>query len=310
MTPSQANTSIKKLNAEISSLTPSALISLYEIDISDIAFDEGVALQNNQTIFRFHSVMKLINTNIFWQGNEYIAAPIRAEGFEINSKGTLPTPKLAMTVNDGGIALLAALKVQLKQLDDLTGAKVTRIRTFAKCLDSNNFLNNDAPPGFSPDPNMEFPRDVYFIDRKSTENKNTIEFQLASILDVENILLPGRLVLANRCSWIYRGEGCLYAGNPVADPNDNKITDLLNIPAVNPRGLWLRNVSYNYGDAVYVTKNNISYYFVSKVNGNTIQPPNDAYWISDICSKLFSGCRLRFSGLLPTSAFAGADKVH
>lgn len=309
MNSAQANISTKKINAEISSLNPSCLVQLFEIDISDIAFDAGIGLQDNEMVFRFHNCLKLINTNIFWQGNEYIAIPIKAEGFEINSRGTLPAPKLSLTVNDGGIVLLSALKNRLKQLDDLTGAKVTRIRTFAKFLDSSNFLNNDAPPDFAPDPYSEFPRDVFFIDRKSLENKTTLEFELASVLDVENVQLPGRLVLANRCSWAYRGEGCGYSGNPIADVNDNPILQLLNIPAVNPRGFYSKNSSYNIGDHIYITKNNINYFFVSKTNNNTTQPPNLQNWIPDLCSRLFSGCRLRFSGPLPTSAFAGCDRI-
>lgn len=292
------------------SLTPSALITMFEIDISEIAFDNGIALSDSDKIFRFHNNIKLINTNIFWQGNEYIAAPVHAEGFIINSKGVLPTPKLAMTVNDGGIVLLASLKDKIRELNDLVGAKVTRIRTFAKYLDAINFSQSDTPPGFNPDPYAEFPRDVYFIDRKSLENKLSVEFELASLLDIEGIQLPGRLVIANRCVWSYRGEGCLYAGSPVADFNSQKILDMLKIVSLNPRGLWDRNSNYNIGDAIFIERDNIQYWFVSRSNGNTIQPPNPSFWIADECSKLASGCRLRFTGILPFGGFQAANRLN
>lgn len=308
MNPSQAQISTKSINSESMSLTPSALITLFEVDISDIAFSQG--LSSSISVFRFHNNIKLTNNNIFWQGNEYIAAPIFAQGFEVTSKGTLPVPKLSISVNDAGIILLSSFKAELAQLNDLVGAKVTRIRTFAKFLDANNFSQNSYPPSFSPDPNAEFPRDIYYIDRKVAENKYNIQFEMASLLDTEGIKLPARLVLAERCVWSYRGEGCQYAGIPVADYNNQKILEQLNISSINQRGLYDSHLTYNIGDSVYLIKDSIQYHFVANQNTVISSPPNPNYWIADECSKLLAGCRLRFNGILPTSAFEGANRVQ
>ena len=78
----------------------------------------------------------------------------------------------------------------------------------------------------SPDPNAEFPEDIYFIDRKASENRMFIEFELASSLDLNGVKLPRRQVLQNICPWIYRSAECSYAGGAVADINDDSVTDL------------------------------------------------------------------------------------
>ncbi len=195
-----AQSSIKNLWSEAFSLEPTSLIHLFEIDVADISFARGVIGHNEvsaqtNTVFRFHNNIKLTHSSIFWQGKEFIAAPIQAEGFEITSKGVLPTPKLSISVSEESVPYLNILKERISQVGDLVGAKVTRIRTFAKFLDKENFYNTTTPPGFNPNPNQEFPRDIFYIDRKSLENKNVIELELASILDVEGIKLPGRLVV-------------------------------------------------------------------------------------------------------------------
>lgn len=311
MDTNQAQISTAKINNEIVSLNPSALISLFEIDISDIAFDNQVTLPIDQQVFRFHNHIKLSNSSIYWQGNEYSAAPIAAEGFETNSKGTLPVPRLTIGIGDGGIILLSLFKQKMKQFGDLTGAKVTRIRTFAKFLSVSNFPDGILPAGFQTDEFAEFPRDIYYIDRKSNENKNGIQFELASVLDIEGVKLPGRIVSAKRCTAIYRSPECSYSSLPVGTDNDELITDILGV-TLNNRGVWSSTSTYNKGDYVYTAKNGINYYFVAKINNVTSTPPNPAHWISEACSKGVKGCRLRFggTGFLPMNSFVGCDRVR
>jgi len=314
----EARTSLKNLYSEAASLNASALITFFEIDVSQIGLDLSKFSQSEvdaeyQTVFRFHNNVKLTSSSIFWRGKEYIAAPINADGFEVNGKGVLPTPRLSITVSDDGIAQLSLLKNRLSQLGDITGAKVTRIRTFAKFLDASNFLDNVSPEGFSPDPNSEFPRDVFYIDRKSNENKNIIEYELGSILDVEGVKLPGRIVVTNSCPFIYRGNGCFYEYNarrnnkihevdavlpeqapPIATNNDEYIPQLLSGVIFTDLGEYDSNVRYNSGDYVYLNYNNHKYYFVAKANNITASPPNTNYWIADACSKKVQGCAIRF----------------
>jgi lambda family phage minor tail protein L len=352
MTRDQAQLSLKNLYGEALSLTPSALVSLFEIDVSDIAFSKGLIDEirednENERIFRFHNNISLITSNLTWQGKVYTAAPISAEGFEMNARGTLPVPKLSMSVSPEAIPLLGLFKNKLKSLGDLAGAKVTRIRTLAKYLDAINFTNGINPDA---DPNSEFPRDVFYIDRKSLENKSMIEFELASILDVEGVKLPFRLVVANRCVFTYRGEGCLYESEdnrvinvhgypensrlpsfapPVANEKDESITDLLPVDvALSARGKWRRGVNYVAGDWVFIEKDGVKYHFVAKSDvPPNHAPPNGTYWHADACSKLLRGCRLRwgvdgnglaapgrrngdpFNGCLPFGGYPATNKV-
>ena len=344
----QAQTSTKKIYGDAASLNPTALITLFEIDTTNLINSRNIVLPDNQkntTIFRFHNNVKLLSNSIYFNNIEYIAAPIMAEGFEVNSRGTLPTPKLSLTVNQNGISLLAVLKYQLAQLGDLTGAKVTRIRTFAKYLDAaRNFPLHSRPDWLEPDPNAYFPPDVFYIDRKSNENKFSIEFELASILDVEGIRLPGRIVSAKRCVASYRGEGCCYeysiranpdvhesailpvTAPPIATENDELISTILGatVTIKEPEEYKDDRLNlYKKGQSVYITRNGLNYYFVASTDTVLAAPPNLNYWIADQCSHLREGCSRRWGstgsanvtgtgltlGQLPFVGFPGADKI-
>ena len=75
--------------------------------------------------------------------------------------------------------------------NDLIGATVTRIRTLARFLDAENFTGNTNPFG-TPDPDAEFPREIYTIDRKATENRELVEFELAAAFDLIGVRAPKR----------------------------------------------------------------------------------------------------------------------
>ncbi len=339
MNKTQAQSSVQKVQNEIFSLNPSALVTLFEIDLTNLIFDMGLGSATDldigeETVFRFHGNFKLTNSNIVWQGNTFYAAPIYAEGFESNIRGTLPQPKLSISVNDSAVSALTTLKEKIYVLNDIVGARVTRIRTFARFLDSQNFIGMDPPPGFDPDPYAELSRDVYYVDRKLRENKFTLEYELGSILDVEGVQLPGRLMLAERCPFTYRGEGCLYEYNsrrvlsihgsesratlptsapPVATELDKKISEILGVNIVD-KGEYDKNAYYTKGDSVYILRSGIKYYFVARANNpadavgagasghsglgiftQSFPPPNRKYWILDACSKTIFGCKCRYS---------------
>lgn len=215
----------KSLNTELSSLTPSSLVYLYEIDLSEIAptminYNFAGNQPINKGIFRIYNdynLHKIIGNQygtIKWQNNFYYPFPIIAEGFDYNSAGTLPTPKVSisnLSADQSLNSFYRYIRMQMQSLGDIIGAKFVRIKTFLKYLDGANFSNNVNP--FNPSTGLyeiELPRDVFYIDRKTVENKNIIEYELASILDVENLTLPGRTILATRCPLQYRGEGCVY----------------------------------------------------------------------------------------------------
>lgn len=331
MTPEQAREGSFLANQELFSLNPSALITLFEIDVTEIVFEKAVLndanLTSNETVFRFHNIKTFLNSSIYWQGNEYVGVPINAEGFDIISQGTLPEPKISICVNDEGVIALTALKERIFQLGDLAGAKVTRIRTWAKYIDVENYRTGSPPEGFSPNPNVELPRDVFYIDRKSNENKYVLEYTLSSVFDVEGIQLPNRLVLAQKCPFQYRGGGCLYEFASRKDlrvhdkdaelpavaanfytKNDESILTSVGVSQINDRGEYKYGNLYAKGDSVYIQKNGLKYYFIAKIDNPTFPPPNVVSWIADQCSKSIKGCRLRWGTKIPFGGFPGTVK--
>ena len=42
------------------------------------------------------------------------------------------------------------------------------------------------------DPNVEFPREIYFIDRKTNENREVVSWELAAVFDLAGIRSPKR----------------------------------------------------------------------------------------------------------------------
>jgi len=133
----------------------------------------------------------------------YSAFPVESEGWEVRGSGTgsLPRPSIRFAnINQYWNA-------HLSDYDDLVGAKVTRRRTLAK------YVVLDAAP-------VEFNRDVYYIERKSSETPILVEFELTSAFDVQGVKLPRRSIIAARCPWKYKDSdqgGCDW-------PTDNRFT--------------------------------------------------------------------------------------
>jgi phage-related protein len=73
--------------------------------------------------------------------------------------------------------------------NDLTGAVVTRIRTLAKFLDATNFADGTNATA---DNTAEFPQEIYYIDRKSTETRDVVAWELAAVFDLAGIRVPKR----------------------------------------------------------------------------------------------------------------------
>jgi lambda family phage minor tail protein L len=93
---------------------------------------------------------------------------------------------------------------------------LTRRRTLKKYL--------DGEPGA--DPTAEFPADVWEISKKMGEDKLSITFELHPFIDREGRKIPGRVILRDTCSFLYRyydsgfvypapvnSESCPYTGS-------------------------------------------------------------------------------------------------
>lgn len=195
------------LRQEIATLSPSSVIELFELQLIE-------AIHGSTQLYRFHAGVngKTTPGAIVWDGEEYQPWPIEAEGFEYDNSGKLPRPRVRIGNVDGSISLILLEINALSPNNDLCGARVTRIRTTARFLDAVNFSDDTNPFG-TPDPTAKFPDEIYFIDRKSAESPELIEFELATPFDLAGVTVPKRKMLKSRCPFVYRsGEGCDYTG--------------------------------------------------------------------------------------------------
>ena len=190
--------------SELQSLTPSAKIELFVMELVEGLHYATGNPSSVPTIFRFHAGTNMkTNSNIVWQNDTYERFPIVAEGFAFEGKGQIPRPTLTMS-NLGGITrsgvaitvtdLLIIVNLTTPHNDHLN-AKITRRQVLASSLDAQNFENNTNPFG-SPN-NNELPQEIYFIDRKITESRNLVQFELVGDLDKQNLKLPKRQVTRN-----------------------------------------------------------------------------------------------------------------
>ena len=169
---------------DLQKINPSAIIELFSLTLDS-------TLHGASTVYRFHNGTNLVsNGDIVWAGNSYVKMPIQAEGFSFR-KGQLPRPKLIVSNALGTITAILLTVNQTTTGNDLTGATVTRIRTLARYLDAVNFSGGTNPLG-TPDPTAEFPQEIYKIDRKSSENREVVEFELAAVFDLAGIRAPKR----------------------------------------------------------------------------------------------------------------------
>ena len=194
--------------SDLQQIAPSAVIELFQLELNSA--QHGV----NETYY-FHAGVNATNSgDIIWNSQTYLAFPIEATEFEYTGTGSLPRPKLRISNIYGTITAII-----LTLPNGLEGAKVTRIRTLARYIDGVNFPGGTNPLG-TPDPTAEFPREIYYIDRKASENRDLIEFELAAAFDLVGVRAPKRQCVSNVCQWTYRGPECGYAGNAYFNFND------------------------------------------------------------------------------------------
>lgn len=233
---------------ELYKLEPDAVIELFHLRFTNFAADSAEVLSGREKVnvngrstdtwteenLYFHAGTNGIPTSIVFGGITYTAAPVEADGFEKTGKGILPRPTLRVAnVNN---AITSLMHRATNPIDPLMG-KATRIKTMKKFIDAVNFFDqvyiyqdgntavtqgNDtlvlAAHGTG-DETARFPDEVWYIDRISSENQQSVEFELASKLELTNVLLPGRTVVEH-CPYRYRGPDCGYQGGPVATEAD------------------------------------------------------------------------------------------
>ncbi len=166
----------------------SELVELFELEYSTGVFAYFSSFQDNTTALQFRDY--LANGTI----RTYTQIPITAAGFEkkIQGAATRPTLTIANVEN--------TLSSAVGDLDytKLLGLKLIRRTTLKKYLYGES---GDASPP------IEYPREVFYIDRMTERTKVSVKFELASPFDLQGVTLPKRNVIANRCPWIYQGAG-------------------------------------------------------------------------------------------------------
>lgn len=153
------------------------LVALFTLDLTPLGGPilRFTSSQNNGTAISFGGVV-------------YTPVDFEADGFEYNGVGELPTPRLRIGNAERVVSAVIA------EYGDLVGAVATRTRTYRR------FLDGEAEA----DPTAFFPPDVYNINRKVTQNKVFVEWELAAAFDVEGTKLPRRQVLREICTHRYR----------------------------------------------------------------------------------------------------------
>ena len=191
--------------SELQKINPSSIVELFQLELI-------TAIHGSNTKYYFHNGTNTNgNTNLVFNNIEYTKMPIEAEGFEFNGKQT-PRPRLRIS---NILGTFTTILLTLPQ--GLEGAQVTRIRTLARYVDNSNFsggqillengsnllledgnaidMDQGINPFGTPDPTATFDEQIFIIDRKSTENRDIIEFELAATYDIDGVRLPKRQVL-------------------------------------------------------------------------------------------------------------------
>jgi len=199
-----------KISKDLQGSNPSAIIELFELElIPNVHYVTPATIDTN---YYFHDGTSNNNFgSIKWTKGDsnntevdYVALPVKAEGFKFG-RGQLPRPTLTFSNALGTFTtILAAVNSVATSIEegsiglglinnDLTGAKVIRKRTLEKFLPTSNYSTVPSYNAFD-STYPEFPQEVYFIDRKSQEDREVVQFELAANFDLAGVKAPRRLV--------------------------------------------------------------------------------------------------------------------
>lgn len=267
---------------------------------------------------------------IIWQEQEYISIPIQVEGFSAKGDNTLPRPRIQIA-NSGGL-----ISRYIKTFNNFVGVKIVRKRTFAKFLDGINFEGGENPywdistKESASSTTSYLPDQTFYINRRLAETKDMVEFELSTVFELDNVYIPNRTTYSRYCTWVYRGHGCRYDGQPKTSANSQPFTSS-NGNSVSPtinKGLWNSETTYNLGEYAYLQIENyplradeatnlsapaerLKTFYVcveGGASGNEDHPPSSKKWQKDDCSKRISDCKLRYPGHLRFGGFPGTHE--
>ena len=198
---------------DLEGINPTSVIELFQLQLV-------AALHGTNTIYYFHNGASTNEAaQLQFDSQPYWRLPIEAEGFEYKGgeSGSLPRPSLKVSNLFGTITSILLTVNETTVGNDLTGAKLTRIRTLARFIDYTNFGSDDYLEGAdsslmlfenedtlqmeeasnpsNADATQQFPQEIYYIDRKVMESRTMVEFELASAFDLAGVRVPKRQCL-------------------------------------------------------------------------------------------------------------------
>ncbi len=137
-----------------------------------------------------------------------------------------------------------------EDLQSLVGGTVVRRKVYARFLDAVNFVNKNSDA----DPEQEV------ISRWRIEQCSELSAVSAPFCTVHadgngRRCFPGRIMLANTCTWTYRGDECGYHGPAVADEYDQPTSDITKDKCSKClSGCKYRNNAGNFGGFLSINK--------------------------------------------------------
>ena len=191
----------------------SGYLEFFELEV-------GVDSGGTRNVLYFHDGKNENTQDITYDGNTYVALPILMSGIEIKGDGATNRPTVTIANVESILKSGSKFKTQMEdgtwnsevddvpvtastfKLDDLIGSRFTRRRTLEKYLTS--------------DPVVEFPKDVYIIDRIQEKTNLFVTLELAAPFDLAGVRVPNRVVVGKYCSWQYQGA------NPTLIASDRK----------------------------------------------------------------------------------------
>lgn len=233
--------------SDLQGLSPdSPYIHVYELQISSNP-DVWIYLCNEYLDPGAGTKVQFRNRDTPANINTYQVVPCEMEGIERSSDGSLARPSFrvanvfrTLTTNSLYGNIYIANANEALQYKDLLGLKLVRRTTLKKYLYGQPSDQN--PP-------VEYPTEVYYLDRIVEENNTFVEFELVAPFDLQNVQLPRRNIIGPICSWKYQGAdptlpqeeqagGCIWKRDSTITIGSNTYTAYFNkddepiIPAV------------------------------------------------------------------------------
>ena len=241
-------------------LDNTSVLDLFEIKLND--FDG---------YFRFHG-SKNLKSNIVFKGKEYLFIPCEISNLEYSSEAKQNRPTLSIANINNYISNL------IKDRKDLIGQRFYRKKILTKDLDDVNFGGSNKNTLGASSFSSFISVDTFVIQKKNSENKDKVEFQLANILDLDGQTVPSRKVYNDICQWQYRGYGCNYGklSNydgptiPVKKTKFDTLASVISAPSndllTTNLSLWLNNTTgKTYGSTVEVASSSGKKYLFQKL---------------------------------------------